>query len=103
MLTLERPNKPQQSSVTIDRLLVEETQGVTQKDKLMLFCLKKIYLASRVSSILTRKKNEDLPYGEGGTSFKNFLYKSVKFLGKMTCLNLAFKSIVEMKMSSMIL
>jgi FkbM family methyltransferase len=82
MLTLERPNRPQQSSVIIDRLLLEETQGVSKKDKFVLFCLKKIYLASRVASILIlRKKNGDLPYTEDGTSFKNFLYKSVKSLG----------------------
>jgi FkbM family methyltransferase len=82
MLTSERPNKTQHSYVTIDRLLLEETQGVTKKDKLVLFCLKKIYWASRVANIsILRKKNGDLPYTEDGASFKNFLYKSVKFLG----------------------
>ena len=82
MLTLQRPNKTQHSSVTIDRLLLEETQGVTSKDKLVLFCLKKIYLASRVASILIPgKKKEDLLYTDDGASFKNFLYKSVKSLG----------------------
>jgi len=44
MLTLERPNKSQQSSISIDRLLLENTQGVTNKDKLVLFLSKKIYL-----------------------------------------------------------
>jgi FkbM family methyltransferase len=82
MLTSERPNKTQHSYVTIDRLLLEETQGVTKKDKLVLFCLKKIYWASRVANIsILGKKNGDLPYTEDGASFKNFLYKSVKFLG----------------------
>lgn len=82
MLTLQRPNKTQQSSITIDRLLLEETQGVTKKDKLVLFCLKKSFLASRVASmIFLGKKNGDLPYVEHGTIFKNFLYKSVKYLG----------------------
>jgi FkbM family methyltransferase len=82
MLTLQRPNTTQHSSVTIDRLLLEETRGVTSKDKLVLFCLEKIYLASRVASILIpRTKNGDLLYTYDGTSFKNFLYKSVKSLG----------------------
>ncbi len=82
MLTLQRPNTTQHSSVTIDRLLLEETQGVTSKDKLVLFCLEKIYLASRVASILIpRTKNGDLLNTYDGTSFKNFLYKSVRSLG----------------------
>ena len=79
MLTLERPNKSQQSSISIDRLLLENTQGVTNKDKLVLFLSKKIYLALKVARLpIPRKKSGYLPYAEDGATFKNFLYKFVK-------------------------
>jgi hypothetical protein len=72
MLTLERPNKTEYSFISIDRLLLENTQGVTNKDKLVLFFSKKIYLALRVAR---------LQYTDDGANFKNFLYKFVKSLG----------------------
>jgi hypothetical protein len=70
MLISERPSS-KQDSVSIDSLLLKETKGVTKKDKLVLFSLKNIYLALRVSSrfVLGKKKREYL-YNERGVSFK---------------------------------
>jgi FkbM family methyltransferase len=71
-----------QDSVSIDSLLLNEAKGMTKKDKLALFSLKKIYLASRVASrLVLGKKKRDRLYIERGISFKKFLYKYVKFLG----------------------
>ena len=82
MLTLDRPNKNQQSSISIDRLLLENTHGVTNKDKLVLFFSKKIYLTLRIARLPTpRKKSGYLLHTEDGASFKNFLYKFVESLG----------------------
>jgi FkbM family methyltransferase len=80
VLILKKP-KSQQDSVSIDSLLLKETQGATRKDKVVLFSLKNIYLASRVASMfIMGKKNGAFLYGEGEFSFKDFLYKSVKRL-----------------------
>jgi FkbM family methyltransferase len=72
---------PKGDSVSIDSLLLKETKGVAKKDKLVLFSIKNIYLASRLLRmiVLGKKKRESL-YIERGISFKNFLYKSVKLL-----------------------
>jgi FkbM family methyltransferase len=71
-----------QDSVGINTLVLKEAKGMTKKDKLVLFSLKNIYLASRVASrIVLGKKKRDHLYIEKGINFKSFLYKSVKFLG----------------------
>jgi hypothetical protein len=109
MLVLDRPSS-KQGSVSIDRLLLKETKGVTIKDKLVLFSLKNIYLSSRaVSMLISGKEKRDFLYSEVGTSFKSFLYKSVKLLRmyelrlKLICPNMVFRAIVWVKMTSTIL
>jgi FkbM family methyltransferase len=73
--------RSRQDSVSIDDLLLKEAKGLTKKDKLVLFSLKNIYMALRVSSmIVLGKKKAGFLYSERGISFKDFLYKSVKFL-----------------------
>jgi FkbM family methyltransferase len=68
-------------SVGVNTLLLKEAKGVTKKDKIVLFSLKKIYVATRVAArMLLGKKKRDRLYIGRGISFKNFLYKSVKFL-----------------------
>jgi FkbM family methyltransferase len=83
MLTLRRPkSQSQQDSLSVDGLLLNETQGVTKKYQFVLFCLKNIYPAARATRMLILGKEKgDLSYTYDGTSFKNFLYKSVKSLG----------------------
>jgi FkbM family methyltransferase len=74
--------RPKQDPVSIDGLLLQETKGVAKKDKLVLFCLKNIYLTSiLLRMIVLKKKKRGRLYIEGGISFRNFLYKSVKLLG----------------------
>jgi FkbM family methyltransferase len=71
-----------QDSVSIDSLLLKEAKGMTLIDKLVLFSLKNIYLASRAASkIALGKRKRDRLYNEREISLKNFMYKSVKFLG----------------------
>jgi FkbM family methyltransferase len=71
-----------QDSVSIDSLLLKEAKGMTLIDKLVLFSLKNIYLASRAASkIALGKRKRDRLYSEREISLKNFMYKSVKFLG----------------------
>jgi FkbM family methyltransferase len=66
----------------LDRLLLKEAKGGTKKDKLVLFSLKKFYLASRaITRIFLGKKRSDDLYNERGINFKSFLYKSIKILG----------------------
>jgi FkbM family methyltransferase len=81
MLITDRQS-PKEDSLSIDRLLLKEAKGMTKKDKLVLYFLKDIYLATRAASrIVLRKKKRDRLYNERGISFKNFVCKSVKFLG----------------------
>jgi hypothetical protein len=71
----------EQDSVSSDSLLLKEAKGMTKKDKLVLFSLKNIYLASSLlSMIVLEKKRRERLHNERGVSFKNFLYKSVKLL-----------------------
>jgi FkbM family methyltransferase len=74
--------RPKGYSVSIDSLLLKEAKGMTKKDKLVLFSLKNIYLTLMLLRMtdLGKKKSDRLCI-EKGISFKNFLYKSVKFLG----------------------
>jgi len=69
-------------SIGVNTLLLKEAKGMTKKDKLVLFSLKNIYFTSMLlrMTVLEKKKSDRL-YIERGISFKNFLYKSVKFLG----------------------
>ena len=70
-----------QDSVSINSILLNETKGVTLIDKPVFFSLKKIYLASRLLSMLVLgKKKTDRLYVERGISFKSFLSKSLKLL-----------------------
>jgi FkbM family methyltransferase len=74
--------KSGQDSVSFDSLLLNEAKGVTLIDKLVLFSLKNIYLASRVlSRIVLGKKKRDFLYTKRGISFKSFLYKYIEILG----------------------
>ena len=51
--------RSKKDSVSINTLLLKEAKGMTKKDKLVLFSLKNLYLASRaVSRIILGKKNE---------------------------------------------
>jgi FkbM family methyltransferase len=66
------------NSVGINTLLLKEVKAVTKKDKLVLFSLKNIYVATRiVTRMLLGKKKRDRLYIRKGISFKSFLYKSV--------------------------
>jgi tRNA A58 N-methylase Trm61 len=68
--------------VNINTLLLKEAKGATKKDKLVLFSLKNIYLASRVlSRIVLGKNRRDRLSLEREINFKSFLYNSIKFLG----------------------
>ena len=81
MLVTDRLRSRQDSVSIDDDLLLKEAKGLTKKDKLVLFSLKNIYMALRVSSmIVLGKKKAGFLYSERGISFKDFLYKSVKFL-----------------------
>ena len=55
---------------------------MTKKDRIVLFSIKNIYLISRVVSgiVLGKKQRYRLLIGKG-SSFKNILYKYIKFLG----------------------
>jgi FkbM family methyltransferase len=76
MLTLRRPkSQSQQDSLSVDGLLLNETQGVTKKDKLVLFCLKNIYPAARATRMLILGKEK------GDFGFKGFFRRSIKLLG----------------------
>ena len=61
--------------------LLKETTGVTLLDKIILFFLKFIYLALRVSiRIALGKKRTDRLYIKRNIGFNSFLYKFLKFL-----------------------
>jgi FkbM family methyltransferase len=74
--------RTKKDSVSIDSLLLKETKGVTIKDKLVLFSLKNIYLASCLLRmiVLGNKKRHRLHF-DRGISFSSFLSKSIKLLG----------------------
>jgi FkbM family methyltransferase len=62
--------------------LLKETKGVTLLDKSMLFSLKIIYLALRVSiRIVLGKQRTNRLYTKRNIGFNSFLYKSLKFFG----------------------
>lgn len=64
-----------------NRWLLKETRGKTIFDKSILDSLK-IFLGSRVLlKILLGKKRRDRLFVERGFNFKDFLYKSIEFLG----------------------
>jgi FkbM family methyltransferase len=60
--------------LSIDGLLLYETQGVTMKDQFVLFCLKNIYPVARAASMLI------LGNEKGDFSFKGFFRTCVKVL-----------------------
>jgi hypothetical protein len=83
MLTLRTPkSQSQRDSLSVDGLLLNETQGVTKKDQFVLFCLKNMYPATRAARMLILGKEK------GDFSFKGFFRRSVKLLGLD---NLVFK------------
>jgi FkbM family methyltransferase len=76
MLTLQRSKfQSKRDPLSIDGLLLYETQGVTKKDQFVLFCLKKMYPVARAirMSVLGKEK--------GDFSFKGFFRTCVKVLG----------------------
>jgi FkbM family methyltransferase len=65
-----------------NRWLLKETRGKTIFDMFILDSLKIFYLGSRVLiKILLGKKRRDRLFVEKGFNFKDFLYKSIEFLG----------------------
>jgi len=60
--------------LSVDGLLLYETQGVAKKDQLVLFCLKNIYPVARAARMLILGKEK------GDFSFKGFFRTCVKVL-----------------------
>jgi FkbM family methyltransferase len=77
----ERTTLSNQDSIGSDSWWLMETKGATISDKFYLSFLKIIYRGIRFSfKIALGKKRTDMFYTKRGINFKDFLYRSIKFL-----------------------
>src|SRR5215210_2856512 len=77
----ERTTLSNQDSIGSDSWWLMETKGATTSDKFYLSFLKIIYRGIRFSfKIALGKKRTDMLYTKRGINFKDFLYRSIKFL-----------------------
>src|ERR687890_1360890 len=77
----ERTTLSNQDSIGSDSWWLMETKGATISDKFYLSFLKIIYRGIRFSfRIALGKKRTDMFYTKRGINFKDFLYRSIKFL-----------------------
>lgn len=68
--------------MNIDKLLLTEATGANSKDKLVFFCIKKVYLGiAAVCKLVLGKNRRDRLYSQRRISFIGFLYKSIELLG----------------------
>src|ERR671914_2447672 len=77
----ERTTLSNQDSIGTNSWWLRETKGATIADKFYLSFLKIIYRGIRFSfKIALGKKRTDMFYTKRGINFKDFLYRSIKFL-----------------------
>jgi FkbM family methyltransferase len=77
----ERTTLSNQDSIGSNSWWLRETKGATISDKFYLSFLKIIYRGIRFSfKIALGKKRTDMFYTKRGINFKDFLYRSIKFL-----------------------
>ena len=77
----ERTTLSNQDSIGTNSWWLRETKGATISDKFYLSFLKIIYRGIRFSfKIALGKKRTDMFYTKRGINFKDFLYRSIKFL-----------------------
>jgi FkbM family methyltransferase len=77
----ERTTLSNQDSIGTNSWWLRETKGATISDKFYLFFLKIIYRGIRFSfKIALGKKRTDMFYTKRDINFKDFLYRSIKFL-----------------------
>src|ERR671915_310592 len=77
----ERTSLSNQDSIGTNSWWLRETKGATISDKFYLSFLKIIYRGIRFSfRIALGKKRTDMFYTKRGINFKDFLYRSIKFL-----------------------
>jgi FkbM family methyltransferase len=77
----ERTTLSNQDSIGTNSWWLRETKGATISDKFYLSFLKVIYRGIRFSfKIALGKKRTDMFYTKRGINFKDFLYRSIKFL-----------------------
>ena len=77
----ERTTLSNQDSIGTNSWWLRETKGATISDKFYLSFLKIIYRGIRFSfKIAVGKKRTDMFYTKRGINFKDFLYRSIKFL-----------------------
>jgi FkbM family methyltransferase len=77
----ERTSLSNQDSIGTNSWWLRETKGATISDKFYLSFLKIIYRGIRFSfKIALGKKRTDMFYTKRGINFKDFLYRSIKFL-----------------------
>ncbi len=77
----ERTTLSDQHSIGTNSWWLRETKGATISDKFYLSFLKIIYRGIRFSfKIALGKKRTDMFYTKRGINFKDFLYRSIKFL-----------------------
>jgi FkbM family methyltransferase len=80
-----------QNHIGSNTWLLKETKGATLFDKFILNSLKVIYLGLRfLLRILLGKKRRDRLYAEKEINFRDFLYKSIEFLGLDNSLLIVF-------------
>ena len=81
-----------QSEIVSSSWLLKETKGARLFDKFILNCLKFIYLGLRVflRIVLGGKERRDRFYADRDINFRDFLYKSIEFLGLDNSLLLVF-------------
>ena len=79
----ERTTLSNQDSIGSNSWWLRETKGAAISDKFYLSFLKVIYRGLRFSfKIFLGKKRTDMFYAKRGINFKDFLYRSIKFLKK---------------------
>src|SRR5215208_2684978 len=79
----ERATLSNQDSIGSNSWWLRETKGAAISDKFYLSFLKVIYRGLRFSfKIVLGKKRTDMFYAKRGINFKDFLYRSIKFLKK---------------------
>jgi FkbM family methyltransferase len=79
----ERATLSNQDSIGSNSWWLRETKGAAISDKFYLSFLKVIYRGLRFSfKIILGKKRTDMFYAKRGINFKDFLYRSIRFLKK---------------------